>query len=187
MADPIADLHGPIKIAATQYLTIESLLAADKFAGIPQATATLKDAVASDPTRALDKDFDAPTINVMSQATDLHSARLAFKALSDSMIAALVHNQIKTGQLHSAFCPMIKAYWVQENGETIRNPYYGSAMPDLRRVSRPLLALKDWHASRVNQYQPNGLAVGSLAAETNARCAPILIPTLCGHEPLGSL
>ena len=71
------------------------------------------------------------------RAADLASARAAFGALSDAMLAAGKNADGGFGDnVKIAYCPMAKKYWLQK-GEAIRNPYYGKAMSDCGRLSAP--------------------------------------------------
>ena len=72
--------------------------------------------------------------NPFAEVKDLAAARDAFGPLSDAIIAyARANNATSSDHLSVAFCPMLKKYWLQK-GETIRNPYYGSKMPDCGRI-----------------------------------------------------
>jgi hypothetical protein len=104
-------------------------LAADSVKHLSAAVAEMKQAVAEDKGKTFDPDF-AREVDNLAAATDLHTARIAFQPLSGSLIAVLAKNHVQTGDLHAAFCPMVKASWLQTDGKTIHNPYMGSEMPD---------------------------------------------------------
>ncbi len=57
-----------------------------------------------------------------SSAADLKSIREAFKPLSKFM----ADQEIPEG-LAKAYCPMVKSFWLQKEGD-IANPYYGKSM-----------------------------------------------------------
>jgi hypothetical protein len=56
------------------------------------------------------------------KAKDLKTLREAFQPLSEFIAKAELPNGMAV-----VYCPMVKAHWVQKNGE-VANPFYGSAM-----------------------------------------------------------
>ncbi len=128
-------LHEPLKTVTEQYLIVQQKLAASSFDGVPAAAGAMKTALAGDAGKNFEPDF-IQAINHLAAATDLHTARLAFQDVSNGLIAALAQNKIQTGVLHSAFCPMVRAYWVQTDPHKIQNPYYGPAMLDCGQIQR---------------------------------------------------
>lgn len=69
----------------------------------------------------------SPEIDRLAKATDLDSARLAYKEISDRLIALFRAHQVQTGHYFVCTCPMAQASWIQTDKE-IKNPFYGSAM-----------------------------------------------------------
>ena len=134
-AEDFPGLHEPLKTVTKQYLVIQQKLASDSFSGIATAAADMKKTMVADPAKAFAPDF-VKAVDDLAAAGDLHAARLIFQRVSTCFIAALAQNQVQTGSLHSAFCPMVKAYWVQEDGKVIRNPYYGAGMLDCGEFQR---------------------------------------------------
>ena len=128
-ADDLPGLHEPLKTVTQNYLFIQQKLAADSVDGVPAAVAAMKKAVAEDKGKTFDADF-AKEVDQLAAATDLHTTRISFQTLSGGLIAVLAKNHVQTGVLHAAFCPMVKASWLQTDGTTIHNPYMGSVMPD---------------------------------------------------------
>jgi hypothetical protein len=126
---PPLPLKEPLKTVTTDYLVIQMALAADSVKTVPAAAAEMKKAVDDDKGKTFDTEFSRD-VDKLVAATDLHTTRLAFAPLSDKFVAILATNHVKTGQLHSAFCPMVKASWIQQDGKTIHNPYMGSMMSD---------------------------------------------------------
>ena len=64
----------------------------------------------------------------VEKAADLKSAREAFGALSDAVIAAAkADGWTDVSGLKLAYCPMVKRSWLQAEN-TLQNPYYGRAM-----------------------------------------------------------
>jgi hypothetical protein len=124
----LSGLHEPFRTVLQNYLLIQEKLVADSVDGVPAAAAAIKQAVEADPGKAFGPDF-AQQLDRLSAAPDLHATRIAFAPLSETLIDVLAKNHIQTGVLHSAFCPMVKAYWLQP-GAAIQNPYMGSQMPD---------------------------------------------------------
>ena len=111
------------------YLIIQQKLASDSVDGVPAAAAAIKKIVEADQGKIFGPDF-AREAGQLVAAGGLHATRIAFQSLSESLIAFLARNHMQTGTLHAAFCPMVKASWLQTDGTTIHNPYMGSVMPD---------------------------------------------------------
>ena len=63
----------------------------------------------------------------LAQAKDIKAARQAFKPLSASLVKYLADNKAGRGIYHEAYCPMVKASWLQTE-KTIKNPYMGKEM-----------------------------------------------------------
>jgi hypothetical protein len=134
-ADDLPGLKEPLKTVVQKYLAVQQKLAGDTFDGVTTAATEMKASVAAAPAQTFTGDF-AQAVDDLVAAEDLHAARLAFHPLSNEMIAALAMAQVQTGSLHSVFCPMIKAYWVQTDGHTVHNPYYGASMSDCGEIQR---------------------------------------------------
>jgi hypothetical protein len=65
----------------------------------------------------------------LAAAGDLADAREKFGALSEAIDTYMTGLQLRPPDgVKVAFCPMVKKPWLQE-GSTLTNPYYGSAMP----------------------------------------------------------
>lgn len=133
--DDFPSLKEPLKTVTQKYLFIQQKLAADDFNGVTGAATEIKTAIANPPANMFSPDF-AKSIDALAAAQDIHGARTAFQGVSDAYIGTLAQNQVETGSLHSAFCPMVKAYWVQADGSTIHNPYFGSAMSTCGTIQR---------------------------------------------------
>lgn len=128
-AEDLPGLHEPLKTVTKQYLVIQQKLSSDSFDGVTAAAQDMKKAMAADTTKTFTPEF-AKTVDDLAAAKDVHAARLAFQKVSSNLIAALAQAQAHTGSLHTVFCPMVKASWVQTDGKAVRNPYYGAAMLD---------------------------------------------------------
>jgi len=61
------------------------------------------------------------------KAKDLKAAREAFKPLSTSLIKYLADNKVPKGTYYEAYCPMVKASWLQPD-KSVKNPYMGKSM-----------------------------------------------------------
>jgi len=118
---------GPV---LTAYLTMQRALAGDSLAGVKaRAHEIVVDAEKSSPAGQP----VAAAAHAFEGVTDLSSARAAFGTLSDALLIAAK----RTGRpldpgVKVAYCPMARKYWMQ-TGETIDNPYYGSAMRNCGR------------------------------------------------------
>ena len=65
----------------------------------------------------------------LAAAGDLSDARDKFGVLSEALDTYMTGLKLRPPEgVRVAFCPMVKKPWLQE-GSTLANPYYGSAMP----------------------------------------------------------
>lgn len=100
------------------YVSAQEALANDDFARAQQALKTMGD-VATAPLNGL--------ATSASNSADIDAMRTAFKALS----AEIIKNDVPEGYV-LAFCPMADgdqgAHWIQKDGPSIMNPYFGSSM-----------------------------------------------------------
>ena len=91
------------------------------------STAIIAKAVKGDEMKMLSPEV-AKQAETLAKAKDLKAAREAFKPLSASLIKYLADNKAGKGTYHEAYCPMVKASWLQK-GKDIKNPYMGKEMP----------------------------------------------------------
>ena len=116
----------PVKSVLDHYLKIQTVLTKDSVKGIVENANAIAAAVKGDDRKTLPSDV-ATQAEALAQATDLNAAREAFKPLSNSLIKYLADNKAGAGTYHEAYCPMVKASWLQ-TGTDIRNPYEGQGM-----------------------------------------------------------
>jgi hypothetical protein len=121
-------LMEPVKSVLDHYLTIQTNLANDSIKGVNQQALAIADAVKADSMKMLPADV-AKQAETLAGAKDLKAARDAFKPLSASLIKYLADHKAGKGTYHEAYCPMVKASWLQ-TGTDIRNPYMGKEMLD---------------------------------------------------------
>ena len=125
-------LTEPVKSALDNYVAIQETLAKDSIKGISEHAAAIAKAVRDDSAKSL-----SPTVatqaEALGKATDLKAARAAFRPLSNSMIKYLADTKAGKGVYHEAYCPMVKAGWVQK-GTDIKNPYAGKEMLDCGEI-----------------------------------------------------
>lgn len=113
----------------TPYLGIGEVLAADQLDGLAQLGAQL--------VIASEAHADEPGVAEMLAAvgrmggSNISTARLSFRKLSEGMITWLAANPDQRAGLELVHCPMAfnndGAYWVQRSGQLI-NPYEGAMM-----------------------------------------------------------
>jgi len=113
----------PIQSVMTPYLRIHDALAKDSMDGISAAASALSKAAQSDKMFPSELSQEAQTL---AQAKDLDTARAAFKPLSETLIKIVDDNHVNSGAYVVAYCPMVKARWLQ-TGTTVSNPF-GAAM-----------------------------------------------------------
>lgn len=113
----------------TPYLGIGEVLSADQLDGVAQLGAQL--------VIASEAHSEEPGVAEMLAAAgriggaDISTARLAFRKMSEGMIAWLAANPEQRAGLELVHCPMAftneGAYWVQRSGQ-LENPYEGAMM-----------------------------------------------------------
>src|SRR5229473_2534141 len=119
-------LMEPIKSVLDHYLKIQGELAKDSIKGVDEGAAAISKAVKGDEMKMLSPDV-AKQADTLAQTKDLKAARAAFKPLSASLVKYLADNNAGVGTYHEAYCPMVKASWLQ-TGKAIKNPYMGKQM-----------------------------------------------------------
>ena len=119
-------LMQPVKSVLDHYLMIQAELAKDSIKGLDEHANAIAKAVGGDEMKMLSPDV-AKQAETLAKATDLKAAREAFKPLSKSLIKYLADNKAGKGTYHEAYCPMVKASWLQTD-KSIKNPYMGKAM-----------------------------------------------------------
>jgi hypothetical protein len=122
-ADPLME---PVKSVLDDYLKIQDELAKDSVKGVNENASAIAKAVKGDDMKMLSPDV-ATQADTLAQAKDLKSARDAFKPLSASLVKYLADNKAGAGTYHEAYCPMVRANWLQ-TGKAIKNPYMGKSM-----------------------------------------------------------
>jgi len=119
-------LMQPVKSVLDDYLKIQAELAKDSLKGVDEHASAISKAVKGDDMKMLSPDV-AKQAETLAQAKDLKAARAAFKPLSASLVKYLADNKAGVGTYHEAWCPMVKASWLQ-TGTAIKNPYMGKQM-----------------------------------------------------------
>lgn len=119
-------LMEPVKSVYEHYLKIQSELAKDSLKGVDAHANSIAKAVRSDEMKMLSPDV-AKQAEALAKAKSLKVAREAFKPLSASLIKYLTDNNAGQNVYREAYCPMVKAGWLQSEKE-IKNPYMGKKM-----------------------------------------------------------
>ena len=119
-------LMEPVKSVLDHYLKIQGELAKDSIKGVDEDAAAISKAVKGDEMKMLSPDV-ATQADTLARVKDLKAAREAFKPLSASLVKYLADNKAGVGNYHEAYCPMVKANWLQ-TGKAIKNPYMGKQM-----------------------------------------------------------
>lgn len=119
-------LMEPVKSVLDHYLKIQIELTKDSIKGVDEHANAIAKAVKGDDMKMLSPDV-AIQAEMLAQAKDIKAVREAFKPLSKSLIKYLTDNKAGKGTYHEAYCPMVKASWLQ-TGKDIKNPYMGKEM-----------------------------------------------------------
>ena len=118
-------LMEPVKSVYNHYLKIQASLAGDSLNGVAANAEAIAKAVNADSMKMLPVAV-ATQADALAKATDLKSARAAFKPLSDSLIQYLADHKAKDAYVE-VYCPMANVSWLQAD-KHIHNPYYGQEM-----------------------------------------------------------
>ena len=121
-----AALMEPVKSVYDHYLMIQTELAKDSVKGLDEHANAIVKSVKADDMKMLSPEV-AKQAETLAKSKDLKSAREAFKPLSTSLIKYLADNKAGKGTYHEAYCPMVKASWLQTE-KNITNPYMGKGM-----------------------------------------------------------
>lgn len=127
-------LMEPVKSVYDNYLKIQSSLANDSIKGVSDEANAISKAVKGDSKKTLPAEVGTQA-DTLAKATDLPSAREAFKGLSASLIKYLADHEVQSGSYTEAYCPMANASWLQA-GKTVSNPYLGQSMPTCGEIKR---------------------------------------------------
>lgn len=73
----------------------------------------------------------------ISENKDLAQQRIHFASLSDNFYSLAKEVKISSEPIYRDYCPMKKKYWLSGQS-TIKNPYYGKAMPTCGEVKETL-------------------------------------------------
>ena len=119
-------LMEPVKSVLDHYLMIQTELAKDSVKGLDEHANAIAKAVKGDDMKMLSPDV-AKQAETLAKAKDLKAARDAFKPLSTSLVKYLADNKAGKGTYLEAYCPMVKASWLQTSKD-ITNPYMGKSM-----------------------------------------------------------
>jgi protein SCO1/2 len=117
------------------YLRIQQALSADSVAGVAEAfRAVAAEAKKLGPTATAIHSAAA----VFEPTSDVKSARAALRKVGDAILVYAKSSKASLGDgVSVAYCPMLRAYWLQR-GTKIRNPFYGKSMLECGRVNTGL-------------------------------------------------
>ncbi len=121
-----AVLPQPVQAVFDGYIKVQTALAEDSVPGFREAAGGLTKAIRSDSEDMLPAKVSQQA-EALARASDLATARAAFKSLSESLIQYLQAQKVPPGTYHEAYCAMAKASWLQTD-KTISNPYMGKGM-----------------------------------------------------------
>jgi hypothetical protein len=119
-------LMEPVKSVYDHYLKVQTALASDSLKGVDEHASAIAKTVRTDAMKMLPNEVAQEADN-LAKTKDLKAAREAFKPLSSSLIKYLADNKVAKGTYRQAYCPMVKASWLQtDKGK--KNPYMGKSM-----------------------------------------------------------
>ncbi|MBS1524819.1 MAG: DUF3347 domain-containing protein [Bacteroidetes bacterium] len=134
-----ADLKSSINAVLKSYLDIKNALAADNGKAANDAAKQFTSALKEVPADQMDDRqkgawekyaeklrYDGEHI---SESDQIAHQREHFGSLSANLLAVLKVFKDNDTVLYQQYCPMAKKSWISESA-TIKNPYYGKAMPE---------------------------------------------------------
>ena len=136
------EFQAQLRVVVTKYVAIQTALAGDDAEGARKAVAPSLEALAGVDMSLLDGDAHMAWmknqtalesgLKAMQSAETMTETRQGFKTVSNALIHAVQAFGAGSGNpIHQAHCPMAFEFtgadWLQE-GEAIRNPYFGSEM-----------------------------------------------------------
>ncbi len=127
------EIQGEVDRMVRAYLNIQSLMAKDEIAGTRDQLEILRKAavaVSQGEPEELAALAGAVQKVVPRSFSEIGDLRRAFKPLSEAVYQVVKRappSSRATASLYKAYCPMVKASWLQGSKE-IRNPYYGASM-----------------------------------------------------------
>lgn len=116
----------PLKTVLDNYLQIQRALANDSTKGVAQSASAISKAAAGEGANRLPAKIGGAA-KKLEGVQNVKSARQAFKELSDALIQHVGAQKI--AGLRVAYCPMVKASWLQTENR-LNNPYMGRSMPE---------------------------------------------------------
>lgn len=136
-----AQMQAQVDRLLAAYLSLADMLAKDQHEGTQQKVDELHKAA-----HALDEvehdQMEELTGRIAEaahgKAGDLKAARATFKAISIPVVELAriaPPTKVVGTQVHEAYCPMVKASWLQI-AHKVANPYYGSEMPRCGKITR---------------------------------------------------
>ena len=124
-------LAEPAKSVFNHYLKIQGDLVNDSLNGVAENAGAIAKAVAGDKIKMLPATV-ATEAAALAKASDLKSARAAFKLLSDSLIKYLADHKVKDAYVR-VYCPMANASWLQAD-KRVANPFMGKEMAECGEI-----------------------------------------------------
>jgi len=116
--------------------------------GIKNALVDSKSTTAADSARSFAQQLNGLSYQLLSEGNvevlvkdalavadgkSIEKQRAAFANLSRNMKTLAEHFSLSDSTVYLQYCPMKQAWWLSEE-KTIRNPYYGAAMPGCGEV-----------------------------------------------------
>ena len=124
-------LMEPVKSVYDHYLAIQADLANNSLTGVTDNANAIAKAVQGDSMKML-PEGTATEAETLAKASDLETARTAFKSLSDTLIKYLADHQSKDAYVQ-VYCPMARASWLQSD-KNVKNPYMGKSMSECGEI-----------------------------------------------------
>ena len=121
-----AQLPPEVATVFDNYGRLQTAPAQDSLKDVAKEAQSIAKAVTDDEMTTFSKNI-ASQAEAVAKATDLRSAREAFKTLSQSLIAYISKNPVLAASYRQVHCSMANADWLQKES-TVNNPYLGKEM-----------------------------------------------------------
>jgi hypothetical protein len=134
-AKDTAKLSQPSQLLTQYYQIKDALVAGNAALAATNAEAFLKIANSIDYKVISEGNINAlvKDATVISATKDIKKQRAQFASLSANMITLAKAMKLSDEPVYEIYCPMKKANWLSSS-KTIKNPFFGSAMPTCGKV-----------------------------------------------------
>lgn len=129
----------PSELLTSYYNIKDALVSGDANSAATNAEQFVKtiNSISSEIIHESSKEALLKDASKISATKDLKKQREAFSTFSANMYALTKEVKLNSELVYYVYCPMKKATWLSSS-KTIKNPYFGSAMPTCGKVTETI-------------------------------------------------